>query len=280
MAENGGFINVNVTLPSGKLVTVNVSPELYGHFTSSDPATKQLAKQLIIQGAMEQDTENETENEELPDLLPVPTVPPNSPNQNQNQLFTYEQTIFIISGYKERKAKFLSPTHKKKALWSEITENLNKAFAANFSVAQVEGRWKTQLSAFKRHQADQGRSGNERKDFPYEEEFQDILNDRHDINPKFVVSSLSSDSGSSSNTGEPCTSSGSGDPDIDAPQPKRKRKTSSSRTNLSQVIHFLEDYVENQNKKNDENMKKIEKMHKEKMEIFSGFLSVLRNMKD
>ena len=58
------------------------------------------------------------------------------------------------------------------------------------------------------------------------------------------------------------------------------RKTSSSRTNSSQVIHFLEDYVENQNKKNDENMKKIEKMHKEKMEIFSGFLSVLRNMKD
>ena len=111
-------------------------------------------------------------------MLPVPTVPPNSPNQNQNQLFTYEQTIFIISGYKERKAKFLSPTHKKKALWSEITENLNKAYAANFSVAQVEGRWKTQLSAFKRHQG------------------------------------------------------------------------------------------------------KIEKMHKEKMEIFSGFLSVLRNMKD
>ena len=157
-------------------------------------------------------------------MLPVPTVPPNSPNQNQNQLFTYEQTIFIISGYKERKTKFLSPTHKKKALWLEITENLNKAFAANFSVAQVEGRWKTQLSAFKRHQADQGTVRKRKKDFPYEEEFQDILNDRHDINPKFVVSSLSSDSGSSSNTGEPCTSSGSGDPDIDDPQPKRKKE--------------------------------------------------------
>ena len=35
----------------------------------TDPATKQLAKQLIIQGAMEQDTENETENEELPDIF-------------------------------------------------------------------------------------------------------------------------------------------------------------------------------------------------------------------
>ena len=35
----------------------------------TDPATKQLAKQLIIQGAMEQDTENETENEELPGIF-------------------------------------------------------------------------------------------------------------------------------------------------------------------------------------------------------------------
>ena len=29
------FVNVNVTFPSGELVTVNVSPELYGHFISS-----------------------------------------------------------------------------------------------------------------------------------------------------------------------------------------------------------------------------------------------------
>ena len=35
----------------------------------TDPATKKLAKQLIIQGALEQDTENETENEELPGIF-------------------------------------------------------------------------------------------------------------------------------------------------------------------------------------------------------------------
>lgn len=146
-------------------------------------------------------------------------------------------------------------------------------------MAQVEGRWKTQLSAYKRHQTDQAKSGNERKEFLYEEEFQDILSDRHDIDPKFVVSSLSSSSDGSFTQEEPCTSSISGEPVITDPQPKKKRKIS-SKSNSSQVIQFLEDYVENQNKKNEENMKKIEKMHKEKMEIFSGFLSVLKSMKD
>uniref|UniRef100_K1P9E2 Uncharacterized protein n=1 Tax=Magallana gigas TaxID=29159 RepID=K1P9E2_MAGGI len=35
MADDGGFTNVNVTLGNGKLVSVQVSPELFGHFTSS-----------------------------------------------------------------------------------------------------------------------------------------------------------------------------------------------------------------------------------------------------
>lgn len=264
---------------NGKLVSVQVSPELFGHFTSSDPDLNQLAKQLIIQAAMEKDSEAECE--ELPDIPTVPQTPENSPKPTPSGIFTYEQTIFLISAYKERKEKFLSPTHKKKALWLEITEELNKCFKTEFTVAQVEGRWKTQLSAYKRHQTDQAKSGNERKEFLYEEEFQDIFSDRHDINPKFVVSSLSSSSDSGSFTqDEPCTSSSSGEPaGITDPQPKKKRKIS-SRSNSSQVIHFLEDYVENQNKKNEENMKKIEKMHEEKMKIFSGFLSVFKSMKD
>lgn len=211
MADDGGFTNVNVTLGNGKLVSVQVSPELFGHFTSSDPDLNQLAKQLIIQAAMEKDSEAECE--ELPDIPTVPQTPENSPKPTPSGIFTYEQTIFLISAYKERKEKFLSPTHKKKALWLEITEELNKCFKTEFTVAQVEGRWKTQLSAYKRHQTDQAKSGNERKEFLYEEEFQDIFSDRHDINPKFVVSSLSSSSDSGSFTqDEPCTSSSSGEP--------------------------------------------------------------------
>lgn len=42
-------------------------------------------------------------------------------------------------------------------------------------MAQVEGRWKTQLSAYKRHQTDQAKSGNERKEFLYEEEFSNVV---------------------------------------------------------------------------------------------------------
>ncbi|XP_062603092.1 uncharacterized protein LOC134264838 [Saccostrea cucullata] len=175
----------------------------------------------------------------------VPQTPENSPKQLAipNGIFTYEQTVFIITGYKERKEKFLSPTHKKKALWSEITDELNNSFKTDFSVAQVEGRWKTQLTAFKRYQSDQAKSGNERKNFLYEEEFNDIVSDRHDIHPKCVVGSLTSPSSSNSGsvTGyqeESSTSSGSGEPGITDPQPKKKRKMSSSRSNSSQVIHF------------------------------------------
>lgn len=211
---------------------------------------------------------------------PVPQPPENSSNNNNqspavsNGIFTKEQTLFIISGYKDRKAKFLSPTYKKKTLWMNITEELNKAFSTNFSVGQVEGRWKTQLSAYKRHQTDQGKSGQERKDFPYEEEFQDIMMDRHDINPQYVAGSLSTNS---SSTDEPGTSAS--EPGIcESPKPKKKRKNLN--TNSTQALKFLEDFAENQNKKNEENMEKIERMHKEKMEIFSGFLSVLKNMKD
>ena len=64
----------------------------------------------------------------------------------------------------------------------------------------------------------------------YEEEFQDNLDDRHGINFKFVVLSLSSINGSS-RTNDPCTSLCSGDPDIKDPQPQKKITTTSSRTN-------------------------------------------------
>jgi hypothetical protein len=217
------------------------------------------------------------------DILP-PAPPENSPTgisgNPSTGIFTHEQTLAIISGYKDRKDKFSSPTHKKKTLWREMTDELNKNFSTNFSASQVEGRWKTQLSAFKRHQTDQAKSGQEKKDFPYEEQFQDLFHDRHDITPKYMVASLSSDH-SGSTTDEPCTSSscsGSSEPGSDS-EPRKKRKVS-AKTNTTQVINFLENYVESQNQKNEDNVKKIEKMHKEKMEVFNGFLTVLKTMKE
>lgn len=60
---------------------------------------------------------------------------------------------------------------------ARYTEELNNCFKTDFSVAQVVERWKNQLLDFKRHYANQAKSGNKRKGVRYDENFQDILSE-------------------------------------------------------------------------------------------------------
>ncbi|XP_033729909.1 uncharacterized protein LOC117319180, partial [Pecten maximus] len=125
------------------------------------------------------------------DLLdPASDLPDPAFDNGRATIFNRAQTLMILQLYLERKHKFGSVVYKKKTLWFEITEKLNTHFKTTFTAGQVEGRWKTQLAAYRQYKDDQNKSGNSRKEFPDEAEFTEILGDRHDLEPAYKLQSM------------------------------------------------------------------------------------------
>jgi hypothetical protein len=56
---------------------------------------------------------------------------------------------------------------------------------------------------------------------------------------------------------------------VSAPPPKRVRRSPSA---ASEVVNFLQDYVERQDVKEQERAKKQEEMHDQKMSVYKGML--------
>jgi len=116
--------------------------------------------------------------------------PVQSVERTRGVLFDKTQTLALIAMYSDRKDKFESPKYRNKNLWEEITRELNYLSRTCFTPQQVEGKWKTLLSGYRKFKSDQSETGKGKKSFEYENELSDVLGSCHDITPVAIISSL------------------------------------------------------------------------------------------
>ncbi|PJE77462.1 hypothetical protein CI610_03616 [invertebrate metagenome] len=208
------------------------------------------------------------------DLLdPASDLPDPAFDNGRATIFNRAQTLMILLLYLERKHKFGSVVYKKKTLWFEITEKLNTHFKTTFTAGQVEGRWKTQLAAYRQYKDDQNKSGNSRKEFPDEAEFTEILGDRHDLEPAYKLQSMPAKEsvGSQNSSGEGKRKASNDGNSCE----KKKTKPRTSTTN--DTITFLKSYVESQNENNKTKAEALEKRHNEKMGVLQEMLKAMKD---
>ena len=105
--------------------------------------------------------------------------------------WTKERSKLLLNEYKERYSQFNSPTQKKKALWTEICQVINAETQSTFNSQQVEGRFKTMLSSYRKYKDAIKRTGSERKEYEFASEMNEIFGNCHSKNPTFVVESSS-----------------------------------------------------------------------------------------
>lgn len=141
-----------------------------------------------------------------------------STKRNETQInanWNDQQTKMLISLYSQNHNLIGKGTNKKfktkKEMWDYITDNINAKFSANFLTMQTENRWKTVDRAYKRTKIYNNKSGNDRRNFAYEEDFQELQSSVV-YSPEVTIAPgeiFSSSLGSDSNQEVPLTESSS-----------------------------------------------------------------------
>lgn len=220
-----------------------------------------------------------------------PDKPAASASSNSEGMFwTRPATLLLIEEYKNRMDLANSGKLRKKALWMQIS-NVLQAKGHSMSSSQCEGRWKTLMRGLKSVHDHNNKSGNNPRQYQYENELA-FMAEKPNVSESYVVSSGSSKAkpaiaSSSCVTALPNSNMIENDSDSDSentpkcstklkkdespenePKPKRKRP--------NEVIDVLKNFMETQQKRYDDEAKRKEQMHKERMGIFVGFLEVLK----
>lgn len=215
--------------------------------------------------------------------------------------WTKERSKLLLNEYKERYSQFNSPTQKKKALWTEICQVINAETQSTFNSQQVEGRFKTMLSSYRKYKDAIKRTGSERKEYEFASEMDEVFGNCHSTNPTFVVESSSTSTSNpktqKSRAKEPSPSSSSDSTDNNEESSSSKdnnkqtdvgksggRKRKHPTTGASQLIDFLRYYTEKREeedkKKEEEDRQRAETMHKEQMKMLSGLTNIFGRLAD
>jgi len=95
-----------------------------------------------------------------------------------------EDTLMLISQYREHEKLFRNVNCKKKSVWELITASM-PAENPNFSARpeQVEGKWKSLTLAFRKCCDHNSISGNDRKECPFYREIAELYGYRPNVRP-------------------------------------------------------------------------------------------------
>ena len=157
-------------------------------------------------------------------------------------------------------------------MWYDITNDLNLQCASSYTQKQVEGRWKTIVAVYRKHKDERNRSGNGAKSYEFEKELDEILVRSHDTVPVLTVSSIES---KESKQQEGSSLSNSSSPEGEPLIKKRKARVSTS----AKVIDYMKSLAEEEKKREQDRMERMEKMHQDKMTLFKEFINIIKKDK-
>ena len=213
-----------------------------------------------------------------------------------------EDTLLLISQYREHEKLFRNVNCKKKSVWELITASM-VAENPNFSARpeQVEGKWKSLTLAFRKCCDHNSISGNDRKECPFYREIAEFYGYRPNVRPYATSSSsgkadyvrpqTESQEEKLEETEEedrneevtvpvlkrPATSQGS-----QGSSQKKKRLSKKERgvKSRNEYLQWLQEYKEEKKNEEEKKMEKFEAFHNEKMKVLGGMLEVLRGLKE
>ena len=150
----------------------------------------------------------------------------------------------------------------------------------NYSSEQCEGRWKTLVRGIKKVSDHNSKTGNSLKTHPFEKQL-DFIVKQPNIRPSYVIESTNDNSKAVEENGESSDSDSDsefseGDKSLSAPPAPTAAKR--KRSNVSEVLDVLKEHIALQDKRHEENMKKQDEMHNERMTVMKGFLEVFKDM--
>lgn len=149
----------------------------------------------------------------------------------------------------------------------------------NYSNVQCEGRWKTLERSVKKVSDHNSKSGNDVKTHPYEEQLEFLI-ERPNIRPSYILGSTidneNQDSGENEENQE-YSSEGESNRSV-SPVPPAPTPAKRKRSNVSEVLDALKEHITIQKRRHEENMRRQDVMHQERMTIMKGFLDVFKDM--
>ena len=150
----------------------------------------------------------------------------------------------------------------------------------NYSNEQCEGRGKTLVRGIKKVSDHNAKTGNSLKTHPFEKQL-DFLVKQPNIRPSYVIERTNNNSkaveeNDESSDGDSDSKLSEGNKSLSAPLAPTAAKR--KRSNVSEVLDVLKEHIALQDKRHEENMKKQDEMHNERMTVMKGFLEVFKDM--
>ena len=161
-------------------------------------------------------------------------------------------------------------------LFRDIASKLARELGMSFTEQQASNKWKSLKRSYKDIEDYNNKSGNDRKTHPFQSELDAILKKNPNITP---VATASSTSSTSNEEGK--------DREMNDKKGKKRKHTletneeesvvKSRHTQVSEVVAFLKDYAEKQEKRYEEESSRQERMHNERMGIFKELINTFKD---
>ncbi|OWF52116.1 uncharacterized protein LOC110448203 [Mizuhopecten yessoensis] len=141
----------------------------------------------------------------------------------------------------------------------------------SFSADQIAGRWKSLMRAYKNTKDHNGKSGNSLKRY----EYQDELDALFESNPCIVPECTRSSGKRAANVVELSEEN----EDLTASDAQNARtssvKKARNRSSTKEVVILFKDYMEEQKKKEADDIERREKMHNERISVVKSLVSAI-----
>lgn len=163
-------------------------------------------------------------------------------------------------------------------LFQKVTQTLKAEVGLKCTEQQVTNKWKSLKRSYKDIQDHNNKSGNDKKTHPFQNELDEIFKQKPTITPVATASS----STSSEESGKECKNEKKGikrkhPHPHDDKSPEKECRSKIRHTQVSEVVSFLKNYAEKQEKRYVEESNRQERMHAERLSVFKDLIDAMKN---
>ncbi len=192
-------------------------------------------------------------------------------SENQTSKWSKPEVQQLLILYKAHEDKFQDPKWKKKAIWKEISKEMNQ-YGYSYTSDKCQVKFKNLKQTYVKTVDHNNKSGNSLKTCSFFDELNEIFACNPFVEPVAECSNTKGYKKAVDEEEEKCSSPGlrsTGIANIDSKQ--KKQKPPKRRFSVTESLTSIQEEMK---KENETRMKKMEEMHKEKMQRFDRLLDL------